>query len=253
MISSPIAEQVQMASRPLPESAIPGAYMTDTHHLLQQCQKLLYTVYCDELGWHPNPNAHTQFNIQEEEQLFCDRYDKVAMWAVIIDPCGSEAVACFRVLSPKLLTPNGTNQSMPDLDIIGYSGCPDSLRHWVQTKGVHCAEGQRLAVAKKYRQLCLPQHMFHVCALFASTDSKSPMYDPEMVIVTSSPIYMKKHIMMAGGTQAHEESLNWTILYEEGDPSGPVPIFIVKAATVTASIKCSFQARIKKRRLLISL
>ena len=86
MVASPIAGQVKLAKTPLPDSTTFPAHITDTRHLLQQCQRLLYSVYYSEMGWRPNSKAHTQFEIREEEQLFCDRYDETAIWTVQLTP-----------------------------------------------------------------------------------------------------------------------------------------------------------------------
>ena len=243
--SSPIAEQAQLASTPLPKSAIP-AHMRDLHQLLKQCQKLLYTVYYREMGWRPNAKAHTQFDIREEEKLFCDRYDETAIWTVILDPARSKLAACTRLLSAKL-SPKGFNEAQPDLDILGYSGCPESFRDWVQAKGAQRVfEGQRFAIAAEYRRLCLPYHVFHVNTLAYMSDSKSPLYDPEAVCVMTVPIHTRKYVMAAGGI--HDKTQNWAVCYEKGDPMGPVPIFTLVSAAITPSIQAFFKARMEKQR-----
>lgn len=243
--SSPVSEQVQLASTPLPESDIP-AHMTDKHWLLKQCQKLLYMVYYREMGWRPNSKAHTQFDIRKEEKLFCDRYDETAIWTVVLDPARSEVAACTRILSAKL-SPKGFNEAQPDLDILGYSGCSESFRDWVQAKGAHrVLEGQRFAIAAKYRRLCLAYHLFHVSTLAYMGDSKSPMYDPEAVYIIAAPVHMRKYLTAAGGI--HDKTKNWTVLYEKRDPMGQVPIYTVVSGAVNPSIQAFFKARIEKQR-----
>jgi len=238
MVTSPIAGNVKLASSPLPESTILPANMTDTHRLLKQCQNLLYKVYYREMGWRPNPQAHTQFEVREEEQLFCDRYDKTAVWTAMVDPSRCEVAACMRLLLPTLATKN-VNEEEPSLDILGYSGCPGSFRDWVQAKGLHRVfEGQRFAIAAEYRRLCLPYHLFHVGSL------AQKVLNPEAVIVASIPMHMMKYAMAAGFT--HDPKQNWTILYEEADPLGPIPIYIVENEKVAPSIEAFFQARIEK-------
>ena len=243
--ASPIAnpQQTQLASTAtqlsLSESTIP-AHMKDLHQLLKQCQKLLYTVYYREMCWRPNAKAHTQFEIREEEKLFCDRYDETAIWTVIIDPARSEVAACNRHLSAKL-SPNGFDEAKPDLDILGYSGCPQSFRDWVQARGAQSVlEGQRLAIAVEYRRLCLPYQLFHVTSLAYVGDSESPAYDSEAVCVISAPAHMRKYLIAAGGM--HDKTLNWAVCYEKDDPMGPVPIFTLAIADIAPTIQAFFEA-----------
>ena len=249
--SSPIAEHAQLASTPLSDSAIPP-HMTDKHKLLKQCQQLLYKVYYREMGWRPNAKAHTQFEILEEEKLFCDRYDETAMWTVILDPARSEVAGCTRILSAKM-SPKGYDEAAaaqePDLDILGYSGCPESFRDWVQAKGPqNVFEGQRFAIAAKYRRLCLPYQMFHVTVHAHMSDSKSPLYGPETVFVIAAHVHMRKYVMAAGGI--YDKSKNWTVLYDKRDPMGPVPIYTLVGGAITPSIEAFLKARIEKQRHL---
>ena len=238
MVASPIAGQVKLAKTPLPDSTTFPAHITDTRHLLQQCQRLLYSVYYSEMGWRPNSKAHTQFEIREEEQLFCDRYDETAIWTAIVDSSRSEVTACGRLLSASL-APNGLNDEAPDLDILGYSGCPDSFRDWVKAKGAqHVFEIQRFAIAADYRRLSLPYHLLHVSSLVPT------LHDPEAVCVGSVSIQMMNYAKVTGGI--HDPKQNWTICYEEGDPLGPLPIFIFEGTSVTPSIANFFQARSEK-------
>ena len=237
MVTSPIAGNVKLASSPLPESTVLPANMVDTHRLLKQCQSLLYKVYYREMGWRPNPQAHTQFEVREEEQLFCDRYDKTAIWTAMVNPSRCEVVACARLLLPTLAT--NFNEEKPDLDILGYSGCPSSFRDWVQAKGSHrVLEGQRFAISAEYRRLRLPYHLFHVSSLVQK------MLNPDAVIVASVPMHMMKYVMAAGGT--HDPKQNWTILYEKADPLGPIPIYLMENEKVASSVAAFFRDRSEK-------
>ena len=243
MVASPIAGQVKLAAlTPLPEDSTTfPAHITDTRHLLKKCQRLLYSVYYGEMGWRPNSKAHTQFEIREEEQLFCDRYDETAIWTAIVDPSRSEVIACGRLLSASL-APNGLNNEAPDLDILGYSGCPDSFREWVKAKGAQRVfEIQRFAIAADYRRFGLPYHLLHVTSIAPT------LHDPEAVCVASITIQMTKYAKVTGGI--HDPKQNWTICYEgKADPYGPLPIFIFEGPSVTPTIKDFFQARIERQR-----
>merc|ERR1719319_834327 len=210
--------------------------MNDPHQLLQQCRKLLYQVYHCEMGWRPDPSAHTQFEIREKK--FCDRYDETAMWTAFIDPSCSKVVACARLLLANL-APNeqSLNEVIPDLDILGYSGCPDSFCDWVRAKGTGRAiEYQRNAVAPDYRRLYLPHHMIHVCAFSYMCGSTSP-FDAETYVFFSTNL-PKKYVMVTGATLNKHQ--NWTICYDESDPMEPPAIYTVRVASITPAIKAFF-------------
>ena len=67
IVSSPFPELTQLASNlPLPRSEVP-AKAIDTHQLLKGCQKLLYSVYHREMGWHPSSTFHSKFDIKEDQ------------------------------------------------------------------------------------------------------------------------------------------------------------------------------------------
>ncbi len=268
IVASPIAEKVQLASSSLCEGSsgdvvLPATkLLTDTRGLLQQCQKILYSVYYREMGWRPNSNAHTQFEIDEEKGLFCDRYDETAIWTAIIDPSRSEAVGCMRLLptSPSLhlhgvrsqdsrtRTSTSTTTS-PDLDILGYSGCPSSLHDWVLAEGrvEHVFEGQRFAIAADYRRFGLPYHLMQVTSKVITS-----YIDPKAVCVASVSMVMVKYVMASGGI--HDPKQNWTICYEEGDPLGSLPIFTLDIASISPLIAEFYQARcVKEQRERLGL
>ena len=70
IVSSPFPELTLLTSkRPLPNSEVP-VKATDTHQVLQACQKLLWSVYHRDMRWHPSSTFHSKFDIKEDEQLF---------------------------------------------------------------------------------------------------------------------------------------------------------------------------------------
>jgi len=244
-LCSPIAGDNVLASCPQPASSAPP-YMTDPHHLLQQCRELLYQEYHCRMGWRPDPSAHTKFEIREK--MFCDRYDETAMWISIIDPSCSKVVACARLLSAKLAhDEQPVNEEVPDLDMLGYSGCPDSFRDWVRAKGTgRVIEFQRLANATDYQRFYLTYHVMHVSAFTHMCGSSSP-FDPKKYFFFSSPL-PKKYLMVNSG--AYNQHQNWTICYDEADAMKPIPIYTLPVASVTPNIEAFFGSKGSKETFL---
>jgi len=137
----------------------------DDAELLRGCRRLLYEVYHDELQWSPNADAHTQFALDHDNSLFMDRYDESAVWIAVFSPTHGRVVACARLIAGALAA-GATDHDLPDLDMLGYELCPNELRDWVRDIGAaNVSEGQRLAVAKEFRSLNMPLHMYHLGAL----------------------------------------------------------------------------------------
>lgn len=239
------AKNIRLANGP--RSYLPHD-IPNRQSLLQQCRQLLYNTYYQELGWRPNPKAHTQFYIHNDngdnQPQFCDRFDEVATWVTILGSDDTsdagQVIACCRSLSGKLL-PNGkvreNTDGIPDLDMLGYDGCPQSVRDWVRTMGIsRVFEGQRSSVSPFYRRMNIPFHLFHLGSLpYCEKKEFQPvLYDPKAFMIVSSPQNMSKYVIAAGGIQP---SRDWHICYEDADKASPLPIYIMPASGMSTSIQ----------------
>ena len=203
----------------LPEVRVVTTLLPKKEQLLDQCRCLLHDIFISEQGWQLPANTHTMFTIRNsawmpDRKMLCDRYDYSSIWVALLD--GSQRVIALLRVIP----------TTDDMDLLGYSNCPQNLRDWIKIQDTSVVEAQRIIVSKEYRRSMLMMYLYYHSSMYLENYTEH-----KMCIGSYGNPSLIKAASILGGEIPH----GWRFKYDDRDDT-EVQVIIYPTAKVLMTV-----------------